>query len=144
MALRVPKAAWVQMINCCYLLDLMLPSPGAELPKPKPSIYSWFCCSPDSTQHRSQHCKLFTQNCRHHNLQNNSLVSQISKYFRSLWTPLQAPTAQTSSKWIWVSRGPDLLCLWYPCSKLCWEEIWKHASLGQANAVLKMLNFPWS
>lgn len=76
-----PETAWVQMINCCYLLGIILPSPRAELSKPKPSIYKQSCCSPNSTQHQSWHCKLFTQNCRHHNLLNNSLVSQISKYF---------------------------------------------------------------
>lgn len=134
------EAAWVPMFNYCYLLGRILPSPEPELSKLKPNIYSPSCLSTNSIQHQSQHCKLFTQNCRHHNLLNNSLVGQISKYFKRLWTLWQAGTAQTSSKWIQVNRGPYLPCLWCPCSKLGWEGIWKQASLREAYAVLKMLN----
>lgn len=115
------ETARVQMINCCYLLrTIILPSRGAELSKLKPSVYNQFCLSPNSTQHTSWHCKLFTQNCRHHNLLNNSLVSQISKYFEGLWTPWQAPTAQTSSKWIQVNRVPDFLAFEVPAPN--WVE----------------------
>lgn len=134
------EAAWVPMFNYCYLLGKILPSPEPELSKLKPNIYSPSCLSTKNIQHQSRHCKLFTQNCRHHNLLNNSLVGQISKYFERLWTLWQAGTAQTSSKWIPVNRGPYLPCLWCPCSKLGWEGIWKQASLREAYAVLKMLN----